>query len=63
MTDLEPQSSRREEHRMAFGARDTNKNTAKDKGKTEKGGKATTPRDLPILTPARPPRREGQGRG
>jgi hypothetical protein len=48
---------------MAFGAKDTNKNTAKDKGKNENGGKATTPRDLPILTPARPPRREGQGRG
>ncbi|TDW16976.1 hypothetical protein EV650_3537 [Kribbella kalugense] len=49
---------------MAFGAKD-NKSTAKDQGKTEKGGKGgkgTTPRDLPILTPARPPKREGQGR-
>jgi hypothetical protein len=47
---------------MAFGGRDTNKGKAKEE-KTEKGGKATPPRDLPIRTPARPPRREGQGRG
>ncbi|RZU19424.1 hypothetical protein EV645_1635 [Kribbella rubisoli] len=47
---------------MPYGAKDTNKDKSQS-GKTEKGGKATTPRDLPILTPARPPRREGQGRG
>ncbi|MER7248286.1 hypothetical protein [Kribbella sp. NPDC000426] len=44
---------------MPFGE----KNSDKPKGGKNEGGKATPSKDLPILTPARPPRRQAQGQG
>ena len=35
----------------------------KPKAKPDKGSKATPPKDLPVLIPARKPRGQGQGRG
>ncbi|TDW87774.1 MULTISPECIES: hypothetical protein [Kribbella] len=45
---------------MPYGSKDSK--NEKPKAKPEKGSKATPPRDLPILTPARKPRGQGQGR-
>jgi hypothetical protein len=44
---------------VAFGK---NKNQDKPAPKQDKPAKATTPKDLPTLTPARKPSGQGQGR-
>ncbi|MGW6199314.1 hypothetical protein ACWF0M_24410 [Kribbella sp. NPDC055110] len=43
---------------MPFGSKDS----SKDKPQPKQDKKATPPKDLPILTPARKPRGQGQGR-